>query len=80
MVVFSIANDATLGRLKFFLAAAIAGGAVLVNSGLLGNGALSQTIANCLLAMVAVWWIAMIRNNWKTEAADQPLALPPAGA
>src|SRR5882762_8689174 len=80
MVVFSIANDATLGRLKFFLAAAIAGGAVLLNSGLLRNGTLSQTIANCLLAMVAVWWIAVIRDNWRTEAPNQPLALPPAGA
>ena len=80
MVVFIIANDATLGRLKFFLAAAMAGGAVLLNSDLLGNGALSQTIANCLLAMVAVWWIAVIRHNWRTEAPNQPLALPPAGA
>jgi hypothetical protein len=72
--------DASLGRLRFFLTAAIAGTAAAVDCGLLGSGTLSRTVANCLLAMVAVWWIAMIRNNWRTEAPDQPLALPPAGA
>jgi hypothetical protein len=78
MMVIAIADGATLGRLQFFLAAAIAGAALAVNGGLLGNGVLSHTVANCVLAVAVLWWIVTIRGNYKSDASDQSLALPTA--
>ena len=80
MTVIAIADDATLGRLKFFLGAAVAGAAMSVNCGLLGNGVLSHAVANCVLAVTITWWIVTIRNKHKTDNPDLPLSLPPAGA
>jgi hypothetical protein len=58
--------------------AAIAGAALAVNGGLLGNGVLSHTVANCVLAVAVLWWIVTIRGNYKSDASNQSLALPTA--
>jgi hypothetical protein len=70
MMVIAIADGANLGRLQFFLAAAIAATAMAVNGGLLGNGVLSHTVANCVLAVAVLWWIVTICGNYKSDASD----------
>ncbi len=80
VMVITVADDATSAVSRFFLAAAIAGAVVLVNCGLLGNGVLSHTVANCVFAVTVAWWIITIRYKYKTDTSDQALALPAAGA
>jgi len=81
IMVIGIAGDASMGRPKFFLAAAIVGAVAALNSGLLGYTALSSAAAYCLVTGTLVWWcIDIIRIRRKTETADPSMALPPAGA
>lgn len=78
-MVIGIAGHATLGKLKFLVTACVTAASLAVNSGLLGDGIVSRTVANCLLAVVVVWFIAVARANNKAADPDQALALPRAG-
>jgi hypothetical protein len=77
-MVIGIAGEETLGRLKFLVATCVTAASVAVNGGLLANGTLSRSVANCLLAVVVVWFITEARAKYKTAGPD-PLAFPPAG-
>jgi hypothetical protein len=79
-IVFDISGDTNLGRLRFFLATAVAAASVSVNSGLLGDGVLARTVANSLSVAAAAWMIGGIRKGWKKTPPDQPHALPTVGA
>jgi len=79
VMVISVAADAKLDRLSFFLAAAVAAASVSVNTGLLGNGVLSHRVASGVIAVAFVCWMAQIRAGHKTYNSDQPVATPPAG-
>jgi hypothetical protein len=80
LMVITIGDNEGLGRLKFLLVAAVAGAALSANCGLLGNGTLLHTVANCVLAVSILLWIATIRNKYKTDTSAQSFSLPPAGA
>jgi hypothetical protein len=79
IVIITIAGDKTLGWLKFSLAVALAGAAVLANSGLLGDGILAHTVGNCVVAVAIAWWVAAFRISQKTESLDGQLIFPPVG-
>ena len=79
IMVIAVADDTALGRVKFLLTAAVAGAALSVNSGLLGNGLIAHTVADCVLAVTIIWWLATIRNKRKSDSPDPTLALPAAG-
>lgn len=79
-IVFGTSSDPNLGRLRFFLATAVAAASVSLNTDLLGDGALARTVANCLTVAVVVWMIDGVRKGWKTTPPDRPHVLPPAGA
>jgi len=79
IVIITIAGDKTLGWLKLSLATALGGAAVLVNSGLLGDGPLAHTVANCVVAVAIAWWVAAFWISRKTESLDEPFIFPPVG-
>jgi len=79
IIVVAIADDAHMGWLRFYLATSVAVAAVLVNSGLLGNGSLSHRVANCVLAVAVAWWITLVWTRRRAKAPDQPFALPRSG-
>jgi len=80
IVILGISNERNIGWLKFSLATALAGTALLVNSGLLGNGPLARTVANCDLALAVAWWIAAVLTSRTNNSLDQSFTFPPAGA
>ena len=76
MMVITIADDANLSRLGFFLAAAVAAASVSVNAGLLGNGVLSNKVATGVIAVAFACWMVEIRVIYKVMHSR---SLPPVG-
>jgi len=76
MMVITIADDAKLSRLGFFLAAAVAAASVSVNAGFLGNGVLSHRVASGVIAVAFGWWMVQIRGAYKDIHSR---SFPPAG-
>ena len=77
ILVMNIAGAATMTRLRFFSAAAFIGAVASVNSGLLGNTALSRTAANCLtLTMIAWIVVETVRGRRKVVPSDHSLPPP----
>ncbi len=77
VIILTIEADETLGLLKFSLAAALAGVAMLANSGLLGDGKLAYTVANCDLAVAVAWCIAAFLIGRRNDSLDRPFTFPP---
>jgi len=83
IAIMGLAQDAALGRLKFFLAAAIISAVVLVNCGLLGYSALSRGAAYGVLGATFLWCFSGVWTAWtghKPEPPDHSLAPPTASA
>jgi hypothetical protein len=68
-MIFSASGIVTLGRFYFFLASAVAAASVAVNSGMLGNGVVAHTVANCVLGGITVWFIDIVRKNRGDKSA-----------